>query len=262
MFKKIAGILFLFTCMILTFSTSVFANPETDTNDVYKKAIELSLIQLGKDGTVQLSMNKEKTRKINGEFYNELSEVIDSINYLVENNFGSVNENFEIELLSPDEITEITFQERNSQSHFEVNPYSVNPGYPSLALNSLVTGNRNELEKFYNSVLKVSPQSAYSSAVGYFVGKVKENGPWDYKVQAGFRPWSKKFYATMFGGTQKVVTSEYIGNYNYGFTGEFLFSKNILLIGGQAVGGNVFKPESAEDRAPIILGYDHAVRYR
>src|SRR5699024_2457785 len=111
MFKKMTGFLFLFTCMILTFSTAAFANTEADTNKIYNEAIELNLIQLEEDGKVQLSTNQEKTKNINNKFNNELSEIINSINYLVENNFGFVNENLEFELLSPDEITEVAFQE-------------------------------------------------------------------------------------------------------------------------------------------------------
>lgn len=263
MLKKMAGFVFIFSCILLSFSTSVFASTDTEvTEDVYKKAVELNLIQLQKDGTVQFAVEQEEVKIINNDFYNELSEIVNSINYLVENKFGSVNENLEFEFLSPEEITEVVFQAGNNQSLTDFELYAIDPGLPNLALNSLVLENRNELENFYNIAYKVDRTQAYSATVGFFVGKVQERGPWDYKTQPGFFPWYKQFNASMFGGAKKVITSEYIGNYNYAFTGQFLFTKNTLLIGGQAIGGNIFKPESEEDRAAIILGFDHAVQYR
>ena len=269
MIKKILrySLIFAFTVLLFTNGVSAQTN-DGEIVDIYQKAINFDLIQLDKkNNKVKVVDNVKYLKGFDNEDYIELSEVVDSINYLIENEYGYLNKELEFNLLTPDEITEVVFREQSDNQNLidlstQLSLYFVDPGFPSLALNSLVTGNRNELERFYWNVQKVSPKSAYTSTVGFFVGKVRENGSWDYKVKAGFKPWYKKFYATMFDGSRQVITSEFIGNYNYGFTGEFLFSKNTLLIGGQAVGGNVFKPESAEDRRPIILGYDHAVRYR
>ncbi|WP_192930180.1 polymorphic toxin type 44 domain-containing protein [Alkaliphilus pronyensis] len=70
--------------------------------------------------------------------------------------------------------------------------------------------------------------------------------------------YNKKFTAKTFNGIE-VVTSEYIGNYNYGFTGEMIFSLSILYTGGEFAGGHLFTPEGMDDRSAIEAGHDDAV---
>ena len=64
---------------------------------------------------------------------------------------------------------------------------------------------------------------AWSSATAYWVAKVAPNGDWDYKVQPGFPPWHRRF-CCYFNGAYNHVNSEYIGNFNYGYTGSLLFT--------------------------------------
>lgn len=88
-----------------------------------------------------------------------------------------------------------------------------------------------------------------------------EHGPWDYKRVSGFSPYTKKWDAGTYSG-RKIITTEYIGNYNYGFTGEFLFSLNTLYLGGQIANGLKFwQPEDENDRRAIREGYNDGVSY-
>ena len=131
---------------------------------------------------------------------------------------------------------------------------------PTINLKSLVEKNKLEIENFNKAVLKTSPGTAYAATVGYFVGKVREGGSWDYKVQPGYKYWYKEWTAYTYSGT-RVINSEYIGNYNYGYVGESLFSKSILLAGGSGVGAGVGQPEDATDRNAITQGFNDAVNY-
>ncbi|WP_050691172.1 polymorphic toxin type 44 domain-containing protein [Priestia megaterium] len=164
-------------------------------------------------------------------------------------------------MLSPEEITEVAHNSyKNAETSQKFSTFSVDTGLKSLNLKGLVESNRNELEKFNASVLKTSPGSAYNATVGYFVEKVQEGGPWDYKVRSGYKPWYKEFNASTYNG-KKVINSEYIGNYNYAYTGELLFSKKTLLIGGGAVGVVVGQPEDSKYKDVITKGYNDAVKY-
>ena len=64
----------------------------------------------------------------------------------------------------------------------------------------------------------------------------------------------------LYSGT-RVINTEYIGNYNYGYIGETLFSKTVLLIGGTGVGIGVGQPEDEKDRQAITQGFDDMLEY-
>lgn len=96
---------------------------------------------------------------------------------------------------------------------------------------------------------------AWSTTVVFWVSKVAEGGDWDYKVQPGFSPWYTKF-CSYFDGSYNHITSEYIGNFNYGYTGSFLFPLSILHFGSSAVSG--FDPADEADWPAIDAGYYNA----
>lgn len=260
---------------------------EKRTDKVLRKSINLNLISLDDNGKIKY-LGDQKSLKINDDLYAEFLERIDSINFLVEKKVASVNENFEVTLATPEEIAEISFNEgRNSLDNYaapisidyypaptslnyypapiSINNYAVpivdNGYYPYINLKTLVTNNRKEIVDFFYNTQKIAPTSAYSATVGYWVGKVMEHGPWDYKRVSGFSPYTKKWDAGTYSG-RKIITTEYIGNYNYGFTGEFLFSLNTLYLGGQIANGLKFwQPEDENDRRAIREGYNDGVSY-
>lgn len=93
--------------------------------------------------------------------------------------------------------------------------------------------------------------NAYTLTVAYWVSLVCEGGAWDYKIQPLYK--GKTFCCTYAGGTNIHRTAEYIGNYNYGYTGADLFSLAILHLGSAAVGGGVEKDQ--HDWPAIDEGY-------
>lgn len=96
---------------------------------------------------------------------------------------------------------------------------------------------------------------AYSTTVGWWISKVQEGGAWDYKRVSGYKPWNKKWNAKQ-RWTTSVKTSEWFGNYNYGYTGHYLFTLNILLAGGDGVSlafHHTF--DDSQDKKDITQGY-------
>lgn len=119
--------------------------------------------------------------------------------------------------------------------------------YPDLYLGGLVSENFSELKDVYKSSL------FYKDAVAYWIDKVKSRGDWDYKSLDGFK--GQKFMCT-YGQNDRFTdlrTSEWIGNYNYGYTGHLLFSIDILIAGSTAVGGGPAK--DSHDWPAIKGGY-------
>ncbi len=122
-----------------------------------------------------------------------------------------------------------------------------------LHLNILVQNNRNTILQFRANAAGLPGVNAYAMTVTYWVSLVCEGGAWDYKVQPLYK--GKTFCCTYAGGTNIHRTAEYIGNYNYGYTGADLFSLGVLHLGSAAVGGGVEKDQ--HDWPAIDEGYYH-----
>lgn len=90
-------------------------------------------------------------------------------------------------------------------------------------------------------------------ATGYWIAKVEPNGDWDYKTQHGYSPYNKTFCCGYSRNFHMHQTSEWIGNYNYGYTGKLLFSLSVLKLGSNAVSG--FDPKDVEDYPANEEGY-------
>lgn len=282
MFKKLIGS-FLVSSLLLGVTSNVYADEAYTLNnadDVYDRVVDLKLFNIEENGELEFLGNKEDLN-VNPNIYNEFLDKISSINFLVDKGIAHVENDFEVKVATPEEITEIAYSEGNGNlvdindnsnvSPFNyknntynrnksITPYAVDPGLPKINLTSLVVANRKELKTLYESLLRTSPTGAYPAAVGYFVGKVREKGPWDYKIQPGYKYWYKEWQATTYAGT-KIINSEYIGNYNYSYVGELLFSKTVLLKAGAAIGKGVGQKEDAKDKDAITLGYNDAVKY-
>jgi hypothetical protein len=203
---------------------------------------------------------------VSEDLYNEYLEGLKLINFGVEKGIMSFDKNdFEVNVVSTDEIEQQLTQKTFLNKIQMIAPLS-DPGAPKLNVTSLVRSNRAELERVWQSAVqagkfgkRVDPFTFTST---YFAAKVRENGDWDYKVVSGYSPWYREFIMTFPSG-RSVQNSAYLGNYNYGYTGQFLFTKNQLLLAGDAVSiltkGTV---DGEDDKAPIRKGFDDAVNYR
>lgn len=86
-----------------------------------------------------------------------------------------------------------------------------------------------------------------------------EGGDWDYKVVPGYSPYYKEWTAVQ-RYTTSTKTSEWFGNYNYGFTGSYLFSLSTLLAGGDGV-SLIFHHtmDDLQDKTDVTQGYNESL---
>lgn len=231
---------------------------EGDVSKVLDRVVALNLVTINENGEIIL-LASENEIGISNKQYKKLIEKIESINFLVGKGLVEVDNSYNVIIPSLEEIANIS-SDMEAEESINITPLAIDPGLPSLPLTSIVTTNRRDIEKVFNAFLKTNPMQASSATIGYFVGQVREGGPQDYKVHPNYRYWYKEWNASTYQGN-RVVTTEYLGNYNYAFVGEFLFSKQILLIGGGAVGIGVGIPDDAKDKEAITQGYNDAVTY-
>lgn len=143
----------------------------------------------------------------------------------------------------------------------ELVPYNAAHGcsVESLALLQMCQSNYNTLVNYYNKMLEIdeiNPDVDPTGAtIAYWIALVRPGGEWDYKVHPNFGPYSKQ-YCSYFNGNFNHITAEYVGNFNYGYTGSFLFSLNTLHLGSSAVSG--FSPKDREDWPAIDAGFQNA----
>ena len=113
------------------------------------------------------------------------------------------------------------------------------------------------IKNFYNSM--VSAQQAgtdvdpWLSTASYWVGLVREYGAWDYKRQKEYNT----FCCTVGGVTGQDRSAEWIGNYNYGYTGKFLFDLDTLHFGSFVV-AKLDPKDKITDWPAIDKGYANA----
>jgi len=92
------------------------------------------------------------------------------------------------------------------------------------------------------------------TTVGYWVGHIKEGGPWDYKrKESGYGPWDKIYCCSYANHTYQHRSAEFIGNYNYGFTRSILFNASQLRAGSYAAAR--FRSIDKQDWPAIDEGY-------
>lgn len=247
---------------------------DTPIKEIHEKMVELELVTLNQDGKAIITdiFDVHELLGINEKQYNEYLEFLESANYLVEEGSLSFSGNLEISLSSAEEVHEASFNSERTSIDDSVSTFAI----PEMDLVGTVEKNRAELKKYYQSQLDMTRYfpgyDAYTPTVGWWVGKVKPGGVWDYKSQPGSYPYYTQWYARTYNGYE-ILTSEYIGNYNYGYTGEYLFSLNVLLTAGDVVSIITSFMDSIEkrefklrlddesDKIPVRRGYNNAVSY-
>lgn len=260
--KILAGILSVMIC--LSFPTMAFAAGDrtfTDSDsdfvsawitmrdEGYLKVSDAGLLELDEDDSI---------KKLEG--FDSVVEMIELCNESIQDN---------ILLLDPEtlELTSVITPEEEQRPYGLANhvtpmiPRNAAHGcsVPSLNLLKLCENNYNTLSDYYEEMLRlvlINPNlSPWGATVGFWISKVEPNGDWDYKTQPGFSPWYTQF-CSYFDGNFQHITSEYIGNFNYGYTGSYLFSLDMLHFGSSAVSG--FDPADEADWPAIDAGYYNA----
>lgn len=231
--------------------------------------VENKEISVQEDGKFALKSN----RKLDEDMYQYISCILDAYNDAI--NVGALKVSADTDnklqyvLQNVDEKTISELQKKYGRtSQLNTSP-SINDklsprvrhycSRTSVDLLALCSSNYNTLKNFYWSSFILTLTNPYINAwettAVYWVNKVREKGDWDYKTQPGYSPWNKAFCA-YYDGYYHHITSEYIGNFNYGYTGSYLFSLSVLHAGSYAVSG--FDAADIEDWPAIDDGYNHA----
>lgn len=241
-------------------------NLSDEEQEIYEDRNEY--LQLKSDGKIEVSEDGKMTITSSANVSVSLMESIGDVNKMIDIGLVTYQQNEYIcpleEIAKTDSfiITEDDNADFSHDSAYPITPYAevCSCTYSPLGLGAMVKRNTQEIRNCFLSMAKINPTQALPAAMGLWVGKVREGGEWDYKVKPGYSPYSKKFCCTYGKNNSKKfyhLTSEYIGNYNYGYTGSILFKLDALKLGSGAAAGFDFDKDSA-DYPAITEGYNDA----
>ncbi|MBO6155562.1 MAG: hypothetical protein J6O60_08995 [Lachnospiraceae bacterium] len=226
--------------------------------------IKNSEISLKLDNSYHKKIIQEGNYNIDGKGHlfiqnkDELSEQyveeIVRVNQLVDMGVGYFNESGEFVSFDSEDVERNVYnydkQVKNNECNIELDAT-----YPRLNAYSIALQNKNYISGTLQALAAVDPSTAYATTVAIWVAKVKEGGDWDYKNRNGYAPYYKKWNAYQ-KNISAIRTSEWFGNYNYGFTGKVLFSQEALLRGGDAVSyAKNRAKDTPDDKRAIVQGF-------
>ena len=260
--------IFVITATLFTSVASAnYSSPPVTYNlnsieEVHHYVVDNGLVSLNDDGTLSVNTT-ELLPNVDSELLEDYKDSIKDTNDIILATGGAItfDQNYNLNIGTQEEIAEGVFQtDQNKQfSNDSIISPMADPDAPrNLNVYYIAGKNRDHIKKFrktLSTTIGVNPSSVFSATVGYWVGKVKPGGAWDYKTVSGYKPYNKMWKARVKNGTQ-LRTSEWFGNYNYGFTGKELFPLSILLAGGDGA-GIVFGsgPDDEKDKAAIRQGF-------
>ena len=245
-------------------------DPYQETYDgawsLYEKAVEYDYVSLDDAGRYVFDERTEELADSVSE-YEEFLHMFDVANQAIELGLCGVDP-VSHEIYSVPLTRDIIERALNvGENSCEPELYSAdNHGcsYPDLYLGGIVSTNYDTIRDFWDEMIQLSLKNPNiypkAATIGFWVGKIQEGGEWDYKVKPGYKPYDKTFCCTYGENYSKQWvhrTSEFIGNYNYGYTGELLFSLSVLKKGSDAAAGDFFNPDSG-DYPAITEGYNDA----
>lgn len=264
--KCLAFLLSVVMCISLM-STAMAANPiiSNDGNNfsyIWITLRDSGKLMVGNDGLLYVEENNNLT-DVSG--YDAFIDLINVCNESISDGILMADaEAVEIKSIMQYDEEQVPYALSSStkqNSNPRVAPYNVAHGC-SVQACSLITmcqNNYNTLQEYYEDMLQLSlvnPNlSPWGATVGFWINKVQPYGDWDYKRQIGFKPYDSEF-CCYFNSNFNHVTSEYIGNFNYGYTGSYLFSLDVLHFGSAAVDG--FTSKDLKDWPAIDAGYENA----
>lgn len=186
----------------------------------------------------------------------------DKFEFTPGNGIGTSNKNY-AERKYHEERNAIFQQFNDSKVFSDQKSVSYAAATKTIWVYGICNENKNEIKdllRFYLEVSPSNPTGAYSNAVSAWVSRVRPGGVWDYKLVSGYANFLLSdiptAYQRLISGT---FSAEYFGNFNYAYTGEYLFSRQVLIAGSIAAAGFSIKKDQ-HDWPAINAGYDAAVR--
>ena len=252
--------------LCLSVLTSAFAiekiSPIDDPIQIWLELRNEHYLTVGNDGLLYVEPDNMFT---NMSTYPEFLNLIDVCNDSIRDGFLLVDQDTGMMRSAIQFETEVVPYGLSSQNEpnepDEIIPYNGAHGcsVQALALLQMCQRNYNTLVNYYEEMRQLAniyPEvDPMGMAVAYWIANVRPGGEWDYKVHPNFAPYYTQF-CSYFNGNFNHITSEYIGNFNYGYTGSFLYPLTILHLGSYTVSG--FDPKDKEDWPAIDAGYQNA----
>jgi len=241
-------------------SSSYTQDELNQIRNIHNEVVKKGLVTLNADGTITVNVNATVLGVDEGMF-EEYIKSVNNIDDIIKLGGVYFDKNFNLQVDSTDQIAKIIYDQdqKMRQSTIVTPELKVTYTLPTLYAYNIARSNKSELKAFYQAIYVFrGPIVAYSATVGYWIGKVREGGAWDYKVVSGYAPYNKQWSAVQ-RYTTSTKTSEWFGNYNYGFTGRYLFSLSILLAGGDGV-SYIFHHtmDDQQDKIDVTQGYNES----
>lgn len=239
--------------------------PETEPADVVAKKVAVKETLKEND---LLYVDESNHLMISPDAWNVIEDT-DTLDELSES-YAFGNESVDIGLLGVDaenlEFYSVTMTKENIDKIAQADYFaSVNNGparvrehasdcsLTKVAFGKMVRANLSTLKTYYNKQLELAVLNpkvdATKNTVSLWISKVKSKGPWDYKTVSPYAPYNKTLCLTYGVNDSKKSyhkTSEFMGNYNYGYTGRFLFPLAVLKVGSNTAAGNPFVKDKAD----------------
>lgn len=258
----------------VTYKDCTTPSIEYDFRTMLDNALDHNILYVAENGQFEFS-SEDKKMLIPSEYVEDFSYRIKLLNAGIA--FGAINFSEDTRHLYALDMTEENIQliKTNAAKMWEneevvaqyrelahtsddVSPmasHSCSYGY--LNVGKLTADNRASVERFYETFLAYEPDgNAGVATQGYWISMVMERGPWDYKRDSQIGPWDHVWCCSYWRLSNQHKTAEWLGNYNYGYTGSFLFSLPVLKAGSFAAAG--FNPSDYSDWTAIEEGYKYS----
>lgn len=233
--------------------------------ELHEEVVDNGLATLNEKGQIVINLSVSELNS-SSELIQEYLKDMDNVNFAVEQGGIFFDENFDIQIGTQEEVEESVYNKgllkRAKENFGNVTLFADPGGLPTLQAYHVANRNRTLFAQYYNSAYQAAKytgnatSAAVSASTGWFVGKVKPRGDWDYKVVAGYSPYNKQWNAQTKNGTQ-VRTTEWFGNYNFGLAGSYLFALPDLLAGGHMASlATSLRFDGPDDTAAVRQGFN------
>ncbi|MCR5667772.1 MAG: hypothetical protein K6G05_01820 [Lachnospiraceae bacterium] len=261
--KKLLGIVLV---MVILFSNvsvvdaadaSGFVEDNTSDEtlrDYHNTIISEGAFEVDEKGHLWVDELRNENTKVADEYISEINHVND----LVDIGVGYFDVNGHFVCYDAETIEDNVYRYDKQKERDDKYLAKYDAAYPILSAYKIASDNKRYIRDTFQSIAVVDPVSAYGATVAIWVGKVRTGGEWDYKNVNGYAPYNRKWTAYQ-KNKSSIKTSEWFGNYNYGFTGRVLFTKDTLLLGGDAVSYVHNKAvDSPDDKGAIVQGFNES----
>lgn len=210
---------------------------------IFDEAYKAGDVFVDNDGKLQVA--DTLVEKLDNETFKKFKRDMQTMNYCLE--IGA----YEFNQLTGD-FEAVPINEYLANNKDVPKATTLNARVASLAWGDMVSTNYMEIKTIYQSTMAYAPESAWASTVGIWVNRVRDGGIWDYKTSEDYGGDYRTEYDCTYGlnnSKRGIRTTEFMGNYNYGYTGRILFSLANLKSASEFVAG---APEKDVDDQPII----------